>query len=312
MIKRYLPAFVLLAIATIVGVVRLGTAKPMEAQAFDSLYDAPGPAPTMPQNVFHLGHSLVGPLIPVMLTQLAGDKHNYSSQLGWGTPLKAHWDEGEYIAGFELHNTPSEYKNAKDALSSGKYNTLVLTEMVEIRDAIKYFDSGKYLHEWVQLARQANPEIRVYLYETWHPLDGEEDWLGRLDKDLERYWEKEILRRAAKYDDTPQPTYVIPAGQVMAQFVREVESKGGVGPIFNRRDLFSDNIHLSAYGSYLVALTHYAVLYQQSPIGLPYELVWVDGSPIDNPGSEAALLMQETVWDVVQRNQRTGLPRSED
>ncbi len=306
-IKRYIPAFALLAVATVAGVVRFGAAKPMDAEAFDALYEVPAPGPAIPQNVFHLGHSLVGPLMPVMLKQLAGEEHNYSSQLGWGTPLKAHWDQGESIAGFEILNAPSGYKDAKDAISSGDYNTLILTEMVEIRDAIKYHDSGKYLHEWVQLGRQANPDMRVYLYETWHPLDGKEDWLDRLDKDLERYWEKEILRRAATYEDHPQPVYVIPAGQVMAQFVREVESRDGVGPISSRQDLFSDNIHLSAYGTYLVALTHYAVLYQASPVGLPYELVWIDGSPIDNPGPEAARLMQETVWDVVQKGGRTGV-----
>ncbi|MBO9436732.1 hypothetical protein J7394_21195 [Ruegeria sp. R13_0] len=307
MIKRYLPAFALLAIATIAGVVRLGTAKPLDIEAFDALYEMPGPAPSGPVNVFHLGHSLVGPNIPVMLMQLAGDGHNYSSQLGWGTPLKAHWDQGESLAGFELLNMPTDYKNAKDALATGNYDTLILTEMVEIRDAIKYHDSETYLHEWVQLARQANPDIRIYLYETWHPLDGKEDWLERLDKDLERYWEKEILRRALAREDQPKPIYVIPAGQVVAQFVREVESRGGVGPISSREDLFFDNIHLSDYGTYLVALTHYAVLYQTSPVGLPRAMTKADRTRAADPGPEAARLMQEIVWDVVQKNQRTGV-----
>jgi len=306
-IKRYIPAFALLAVAALAGVVRFGAAKPMDAEAFDALYDAPAPPPSRPVNVFHLGHSLVGPDMPVMLMQLAGDGHNYSSQLGWGTPLKAHWDPEETINGFELRNAPSEYKDAKDAISSGDYNTLILTEMVEIKDAIKYFDSGKYLHEWAQLGRQSNPDMRVYLYETWHPLDGEEDWLDRLDKDLERYWEKEILRRALAREDQPQPIYVIPAGQVMAQFVREIESRGGVGPISSREDLFSDNIHLSDYGIYLVALTHYAVLYQTSPVGLPSALTKADGTPAADPGPEAARLMQDTVWDVVRKYRRTGV-----
>lgn len=306
-IKRYIPAFALLAVATVAGVVRFGAAKPMDAEAFDALYQVPGPGPALPQNVFHLGHSLVGPDMPVMLMQLAGDGHSYSSQLGWGTPMMDHWEPDLPIAGFELRNMPSEYKNAREAISSGDYNTLILTEMVEIRDAIKYFESGKYLHEWVQLGRQSNPDTRVYLYETWHPLDVEEDWLERLDKDLDRYWEKEILRRALAREDQPQPVYLIPAGQVMAQFVREIESRGGVGPIANRRDLFSDNIHLSDYGIYLVALTHYAVLYQTSPVGLPHDLTKADGTPAADPGPEVARLMQETVWDVVQNNRRTGV-----
>ena len=43
---------------------------------------------------------------------------------------------------------------------------------------------------------------------------------------------------------------------------RELEARDGVGPLQSRDDLFSDNIHFSDYGAYLMALTHYAVLYQ--------------------------------------------------
>ncbi len=307
MIKRFIPAFLLVGIAAVVGLARFGATKPIDVAAFDILYDVPAPPPTKPQNVFHLGHSLVGPDMPVMLQQLAGEEHDYSSQLGWGTPLKSHWEPDEPINGFELRNMPSEFKDAKEAISSGEYNTLILTEMVEIQAAIKYFDSAKYLHEWVQLGRQSNPDIRVYFYETWHPLDDEEGWLERLDKDLERYWEKGILRSALAYEDQPEPVYIIPAGQVMAQFVREVERLGGVGPINDRSDLFSDEIHLTDYGTYLVALTHYAVLYQTSPVGLPYELTKTDGTFFDNPSPEAAELMQETVWDVVTKYRPTGI-----
>ncbi len=308
--KRYIPAFALLAVATVVGAVRFGTTKPMDAETFNTLYDVPAPAPGNPQNVFHLGHSLVGPDMPAMLMQLAGLGHDYSSQLGWGTPLKAHWEPDEPINGFELRNMPADYADARQAITTGDYNTLVLTEMVEIRDAIKYFDSAKYLHEWVQLGRQSNPDMRIYLYETWHTLDGKEDWLDRIDKDLERYWETEILRRALAREDQPQPVFVIPAGQVMAQFVRDIESRGGVGPVSGRNDLFSDNIHLSDYGTYLIALTHYAVLYQTSPVGLPHDLTRADGTLAADPGPEAAQLMQKIVWDVVQAYKRTGVPQN--
>ncbi len=306
-IKHYIPAFALLAIATVVGLARFGTVKPIEAETFDALYDLPAPAPATPQSVFHLGHSLVGPDMPVMLMQLAGQDHDYSSQLGWGTPLKTHWEPEETINGFELRNTPSDYADAQEAISTGDYNTLILTEMVEIRDAIKYFDSAKYLHKWVQLGRQSNPEMRIYIYETWHSLDDEEGWLERLDADLERYWEQDILRHALAYEEQPAPVYIIPAGQVMAKFVKEVESRGGIGPIISRKDLFSDDIHLNDYGTYLSALTHYAVLYQKSPVGLPHTLLKADGTPAADPSPEAAKLMQEITWDVVLKYNRTGV-----
>lgn len=309
-IKYYISAFALLLVAAIAGVARFGNTKPLDPTVFDALYNTPAPPPVDPQNIFFLGHSLVGTGIPEILMELAGEGHNYSSQLGWGTSMQAHWDHpNEPINGFQLLNAPSDFTDAKSAISSGSYNTMVLTEMVEIRDAIKYFDSGRYLHEWVSFGRQAYPEMRFYFYETWHPLDDREGWLERIDRDLERYWEKEIIQRALAFDDQPKPIYVIPAGQVMARFVRKVEERGGIGPISDRKDLFFDNIHLNAFGAYLVALTHYAVLYQKSPVGLPHVLKLSDGTPVDNPGPEAARLMQEIVWDVVTSYSRTGVPR---
>lgn len=282
---------------------------PLDKAAFDTLYDTPAPAPTGPLNIYHLGHSLVGHDMPAMLTQLAETGHRYDSQLGWGTFLKAHWDPDTPINGFEDSNTHPEYRDAHQAVDSGEYDMLVLTEAVEIRSSIKYFDSARYLHEWAAAAKAKNPDIRVYFYETWHELDDPEGWLTRLDRDLELYWEGEILRRALNHEDNPGPIYMIPAGQVMARFVREVETRGGVGPIKTRQDLFSDNIHFNDFGAYLVALTHYAVLYQKSPVGLPHALMKADGSMAADPGPKAARLMQKTVWDVVTSYAPAGLPR---
>ena len=165
------------------------------------------------------------------------------------------------------------------------------------------------MQKWAAAARAANPNTRVYLYETWHALDDPEGWLARLDRDLELYWEGEILRRALNYKVTPYPIYLIPAGQVMARFVREVEARGGVGPVKTRQDLFSDNIHFNDLGAYLVALTHYAVLYQKSPLGLPHTLLRADGSAATDPGPEAGLLMQKIVWDVVTGYAPSGVRR---
>ena len=71
--------------------------------------------------------------------------------------------------------------------------------------------------------------------------------------------------------------------------------------------LFSDQIHLNDLGAYLIALTHYAVLYGKSPVGLPHDLTRADGTPATAPGPDAALLMQNVVWDVVKSYPRTGV-----
>lgn len=277
-------------------------------------YAAPLPPPDGPLDVFHLGHSLVGRDMPEMLFQLAQAGHHYTSQLGWGTPLKSHWEPDVPINGFETENDHPRYRDATEALQSGDYDAVILTEMVEIRDAIEYHDSDRYLAKWAALAREHNPDVRVYLYETWPSTDDPEGWLLRLERDLPRYWEDAILLRAMARDPEHRPIHVIPAGQVFAQFIRAVDEVGGVDNITGPRGLFAidangdpDPIHLNDIGAYLVALTHYAVLYHASPVGLPHRLMRADGTPADAPGEATARLMQETVWQVVTNYPKTGV-----
>lgn len=285
-----------------------------DAATVAAAYATPLAPPDHPLSVYHLGHSLVGRDMPAMLAQLAGAGHTYALQLGWGTSLKEHWEPGLTINGFAAENDTPQFRPAAEAIGSGDYDAVVLTEMVELRDAIKYHDSPVYLRKWADLARAANPDTRVYLYESWHALDTPDGWLTRLDDDLESLWVNKLLLPDLAQDGLPRPIHVIPAGQVMARFVRAVEARGGVDNIRSREDLFArtadgalDPIHPGDLGLYLVALTHYAVLYGRSPVGLPYQLNRADGTPATAPGPVAARLMQETVWQVVASYPKTGV-----
>jgi len=294
----------------------IGPRKP-DAAMVRAAYARPLPAPEGPLRVFHLGHSLVGRDMPAMLAQLAPDGHRYESQLGWGTSLNEHWQGPEAVNGFAEENAHPRHRPAMAAIGGGDYNAVVLTEMVELRDAIRYHDSARALHRWANLARTANPAARIFLYETWHHLDDPAGWLTRLDTDLPDLWRDQlILRELAMTDDPARPVHLIPAGQVMAAFVRRVEAAGGIGNVAGRESLFArdadgalDTIHVNDLGAYLVALTHYAVLYQRDPRGLPFRLTRADGTPADAPDAPAARAMQDAVRQVVQATQMTGVPR---
>ena len=108
--------------------------------------------------------------------------------------------------------------------------------------------------------------------------------------------------------------YLIPVGQVMSAFFKEIERLGGVEGINKPEDIFRRNsdggldpIHVNDIGAYLVALVRYAVLYQTSPEGLPYQLKNETGDKAGAPSKEAAQLMQEITWHVVSKNYRTGI-----
>lgn len=288
--------------------------KSLEPAALDALYAQPLTPPEKPMRVFHIGHSLVGKVMPAMLEQLAGQGHDHRSQMGWGASLQSHWEPDIPVKGAEVENAHDKYQDAKIAVAEGRFDALVLTEAVEIKDSIKYFDSPKYIRYWARDARKANPAIRVYLYETWHELNDPAGWLQRLDNDLAQYWEGVLLAQGLAHGDTGGPVYVIPAGQVMSALVKRVEQTGGLPGLRSREDLFHrepdgklDMIHIGDLGSYLVALTHYAVLYHRSPVGLPHQLKRHDGTPADAPTQEVARLMQEVVWSVVTSYPKTGV-----
>lgn len=278
----------------------------------EALYAEPLSPPAGALDVYHLGHSLVGRDMPAMLAQLAGPGHGYHTQLGWGTSLRDHWEPEVPINGFAEENAHDRFRPAKEALRSGDYDALVLTEMVEIRDAIRYHDSAEYLARWAGLAWDANPATRIYLYETWHHTDDGNGWLARIDRDLRKFWQGRVKYPALAATDAP--IHLIPAGQVMAAFVREVEAAGGIGGITSLHDLFTrradgtpDTIHFNDLGAYLVALTHYAVLYHRDPRGLPHALNRADGSAATAPSAEAAKAMQKVVREVVARHPETGV-----
>jgi len=300
-----------LALAGAYGAYRVITRRQQIAAA-EALYATPLSKPSGALNVYHLGHSLVGRDMPAMLAQLAGEGHRYDSQLGWGTSLKEHWEPDLAINGFDQENAHPRFRPAKEALGSGEYDCVVLTEMVEIADAIRYHDSAEYLARWAGLAWEANPDTRIYLYETWHHTDDGNGWLYRIDRDLRKYWQDKIKYPALLSGDAP--IHLIPAGQVKAAFVRAVEEQGGIAEVSEVHDLFAkredgtpDTIHFNDLGAYLVALTHYAVLYHRSPVGLPRQLDRADGTPATAPSPEVAALMQRIVWNVVQRHPETGV-----
>lgn len=260
----------------------------------------PLPRPDRPLATYHLGHSLVGRDMPAMLAQLAG--HAYASQLGWGASLMNH-AQGS-IAGFDSENAHPAHEPADTALASGRFAAVVLTEMVELTDAIRHHASARWLAHWATRAQAHAPAARVYLYETWHRLGDPAGWLTRIDTDLQNLWTDRLLTPAMRRSGIP--IYLIPAGQTLAATTRAAEA-GLVPGLTTRQGLFTDDIHLNDTGHYLVALTHYATLYHRDPTGLPHALTRADGSAATPLAADTARALQQLVWATVPRYAATGI-----
>ncbi|MFM2390007.1 MAG: hypothetical protein RLZZ437_1562 [Pseudomonadota bacterium] len=284
-------------------------AKRLSPEALLARYQVPMTAPVGPLRVYHLGHSLVGRDMPAMLAQMAG--HGYHSQLGWGASLMQHW-QGD-VPGFAEENATAAFRAAGEALDSGGYDAVVLTEMVELRDAIRYHDSPRALANWAKRARRGNAKAAVYLYETWHRTDDPAGWEARIAADGPALWQGELLARAMA-DAEVGVIHVIPGGPVLAAVAAAIEA-GQVPGLASRDDLFAatdgkvDTIHLNDTGHYIIALTHYAVLYHRSPVGMPHDLTRADGRPMAPMSQDTALALQEVVWQVVSGYPFSGIAR---
>lgn len=270
-------------------------------------YEAPLVPPEGPVAVYHLGHSLTGRDMPAILAGFAG--HAWNSQLGWGASLNAH-RKGE-VAGMAEENATPAFRPVAEAIASGDYPVVVLTEMMALEDAIRWHDAPAALAYWAIEIRKARPDARVYLYETWHSLKDTSndpgDWLGRIGQDLGRLWEGALLRPAMGQEGVGT-IHVIPGGQVMAAAVRAAEA-GALPGLSGVESFLSDDIHFNDTGAWLMAVAHYAVIYGRSPVGLPAEVTRADGSrfAID---PAAARRMQEIVWEVVTAYPPSGVTQS--
>lgn len=267
--------------------------------------------------VYHLGHSLVGRDMPAMVEQMAEHAgltgHGHHSQLGWGASLREHWYPDVPVNGFAQENDHPRFRPAGQALASGGYDAVVLTEMVELRDAILWHASPVYFTRWVQAARAGRPDARIYLYMSWHNLEHPDGWLQRLESDPANLWQAHLLGAAWGATDTGG-VHVIPVADVLAELTRRMAAGQAAAGLASPQDLFArnpdgtlDTIHFNDQGLYLVALTHFAVLYHRNPLGLPHALARADGGPATAPSPEAARMMQDLVWDVVRHHPLTGL-----
>lgn len=256
---------------------------------------------SLADDVLFIGHSLVGTEIPEMLADAVrarGGTGKVTFQVINGAPLVWNWE----------HSAEAQGVDARAELPKGETEVVVLTEAIPLVNHITWSDTDRYAFDFYRLAVEGNPRARVFMYETWHDLgsgtgadiphdDGDDvPWRTRLDQDLPR-WQGIVDAVNAHRPAGAAPMGLIPAGQAFARLADEI-GRGRVPGVDDISAFFADGIHPNDLGDYFVTMVQFAVIYGQSPEGLPRTLRGKWGDPFQAPAPKLAARLQQIAWEV--------------
>ena len=253
--------------------------------------------------VLFIGHSLIGTEAPAMAGAVArslGVEWKHDLQLTDGGSLKVNWNHPDAALGV----------NAAQALDTGEYDVVVLTEAVILDDILRWSDSAGYAERFYRRALTSRDDIRMLFFEGWHDrhdsrtrygFTSPPEWRRWLDDDLGK-WES-IVDGTSMSDDVR----IIPGGQAMAHLNDAIEAGEMPGDL-TLDAFFVDSVHLSSLGSYYMALVHVSSIVRRSPAGATNRVPYSDGEEMEVP-ADVAEALQELAWRSVRAYPRSGVLR---
>jgi hypothetical protein len=176
------------------------------------------------------------------------------------------------------------------------------------------------IENFVKLAVEKNPRIRIFVQENWLPFDQYEPTFKKRPKQVdhnaptgaslrkmhEPYFqsiEAHVQELNKKYKT--HAVRVAPVGQAVI-LLREKIIAGQAPGLSKQSDLFGDAIgHARPPLQALVAYCYYGLIYQRSPAGLPIPAVL--GKAKRDDTAKLNRLLQEIAWQAVSEHSMTGL-----
>jgi hypothetical protein len=288
-----------------------------------------------PKNVkaFYFGHSLLAGSkaslnyhIPYNMGLFAAAKgHAYDThgQLGWGTPLVAHWQwDSDRLAegppGFATENHAPFYagRNGKAELSTGGYNVVVFTDVNGNARGEKQGPTVDALLGLIKLARVHDPHALAVFYSVWNelPVEGQEDraavrkWRDETLSEL-RWWEGVADSANAKAGRL----LLVPVSAVFAELVWDAANGRvpGNGTPLEAKAFFIDAVHGTPMTYYAAAAALYTAIFRESPPSATSEVVRgvVNSASVDYvlPSTQTAHYIQQRAFEIVSGYPRAGV-----
>ncbi len=238
----------------------------------------PDPAAQAPQRLFYSGHSLLDDPLP-------GDVAAIAASLG--TPLQA-WHK----------HTPLG-SSIKDRLALGAearpgrgFDTLIVTEQHTLVGNLVWNDSARELRRLHDDFIGANPQGRTWFYASWLNRGTDtQRWIA-YERAASPVWQCLATRLNADLAAAGRSERIafLPAAALLAGLVERVE-RGKVSGVHTAQ-LFRDDVHLAALGSYFMSLVVFATLFERSPVGAAVP------AGLD---AAAARVLQDAAWALVEQ-----------
>lgn len=244
----------------------------------------------MTDDVLFVGHSLVGPTMPRMLDGLLPASQLVRAQVINGAPLAYNWD----------HGVSAEGVNARAVLPSRAYGTLILTEAIPLANHLQWSNTHGNAANYAALAWAANPATRVMIYETWHEIGSNiTAWRENLTSDL-ALWRGIATHVNATKPGAAPTVGIVPGGQALGLLHDSIIAGNGLG-LTSITQLFSDQIHLTNAGNYLISLVQYSAITGRSGVGLTDDLTTQWGQAYTGWTTDQTILFQHIAWEAAAR-----------
>ena len=182
---------------------------------------------------------------------------------------------------------------------------------------------GEFGGKFIALARKHNSDVQVWLYAQWPAVDSwrydahctgagwmQPPWFPPNKKPSS--WDEALANKMAYFRDLKKiwdaapgkkPIRLCPGGPALVRIEKEIAAGKVPGMTDFRGEIFSDAIHLSRPGRYLVSLVHYACIYGENPQGQ----VTIANSGLTK---EQAAIFQRIAWETVLAEPDSGVCRS--
>lgn len=257
------------------------------------------------QRVYSIGHSF-HVFMPGILSQIAksagiADHQQVGLSSIGGSYVMQHWEVAE-----------DKFKS-KATLESGNLDVLTVAPL---------FLPDEGLENFVRLASEKSPQIRVLVQEFWLPFDVYVNFkkekapapdretfdLKKLQAEHDKYFhdiDEQVRTLNEKFNGKPK-LLIAPVGQAVLQLRKQI-AEGTAPGLTKQTDLFTDPIgHAKPPLAVLVAYCYYAQIYGRSPVGLPVPPA-LKGSFNDETAAKLNQLLQEIAWNTVSTHPLSGV-----